>query len=82
MRQADDTANQIERSVIDLAGWRCSARRRSERLAVVTDVDGARFSCASSQWCGSTLVISPATTCVRLVSTDVPARQAKFERVA
>jgi exoribonuclease R len=88
MRRADDTANQIERSVIDLAEVALlSTQTQRTFAAVVTDVDdrGARI-----QLCKLPVVsrvdahhLEPGDDLrVRLVSTDVPARLAKFERVA
>jgi exoribonuclease R len=88
MRRADDTANQIERSVIDLAEVALlSAQTQRTFEAVVTDVDdrGARI-----QLCKLPVVsrvdahhVEPGSDLrVRLVSADIPARVAKFERVA
>jgi exoribonuclease R len=88
MRRADDTAGQIERAVIDLAEVALlSAQAQRTFEAVVTDVDdrGARI-----QLCQLPVVsrvdahrVGPGDDVrVRVVSTDIPARAAKFERVA
>lgn len=88
MRRADDTAGQIERGVIDLAEVALlSAQTQRTFEAVVTDVDerGARI-----QLCKLPVVsrvdahhVEPGDDLrVRLVSTDIPTRVAKFERVA
>jgi exoribonuclease R len=88
MRRADDAASQIERAVIDLAEVALlSTQKQRTFAAVVTDVDerGARM-----QLCELPVVarvdahhVEPGDDLrVRLVSTDIPARTAKFERVA
>jgi exoribonuclease R len=88
MRRADDTANQIERAVLDLAEVALlSAQTQRTFAAIVTDVDdrGARF-----QLCDLPVVarldaqhLAPGDDLrVRVVSTDIPSRAAKFERVA
>lgn len=88
MRHADDTANQIDRAVIDLAEVALvSSQTQRTFPAVVTDVDdrGARF-----QLCDLPVVarvdahhLSPGDDVrVRVVSTDIPGRTATFERVA
>ena len=88
MRHADDTANQIDRAVIDLAEVALvSSQTQRTFPAVVTDVDdrGARF-----QLCDLPIVarvdahhLSPGDDLrVRVVSTDIPGRTATFERVA
>lgn len=88
MRSADDTAGQIERAVIDLAEVALlSAQTERTFEAVVTDVDerGARI-----QLCKLPVVsrldahnVEPGDDLrVRVVSTDIPTRVAKFERVA
>ncbi|HVQ52048.1 MAG TPA: RNB domain-containing ribonuclease [Mycobacterium sp.] len=88
MKRADDTANQIERSVIDLAEVALLSTQTQRTFeAVVTDVDdrGARI-----QLCNLPVVsrvdahhVEPGVDLrVRLVSTDIPTRVAKFERVA
>jgi exoribonuclease R len=88
MERADDTASQIERAVIDLAEVALlSAQAQRTFGAVVTDVDdrGARI-----QLCDLPVVahldahhVSPGDDLrVRVVSTDIPGRAAKLERVA
>ncbi|MEP7046577.1 MAG: RNB domain-containing ribonuclease [Ilumatobacteraceae bacterium] len=88
MKRSDDTANQIERAVIDLAEVALlSAQTQRTFSAVVTDVDerGARI-----QMCDLPVVsrvdahnVAPGDDLrVRLVSADIPTRTAKFERVA
>ncbi len=88
MGRADDTANQIERAVIDLAEVALlSAQTQRTFTAVVTDVDdrGARI-----QLCDLPVVsrveahhVEPGDELrVRVVSTDVPGRAAELERVA
>lgn len=88
MDRADDMGNQIERAVIDLAeAALLSAQTQRTFSAVVTDLDerGARI-----QLCDLPVVsriaahnIAPGDDVrVRVVSTDIPARTAKFERVA
>jgi exoribonuclease R len=88
MRRADDTANQIERAVVELAEVALlSAQTQRTFAAIVTDVDdrGARF-----QLCDLPVVarldaqhLAPGDDLrVRVVSTDIPSRTAKFERVA
>ncbi|HEX3090890.1 MAG TPA: RNB domain-containing ribonuclease, partial [Ilumatobacteraceae bacterium] len=88
MRRADDTANQIERAVIDLAEVALLSTQTQRTLpAVVTDVDdrGARI-----QLCKLPIVsrvdahnVQPGDDIrVRLVSADIPSRVAKLERVA
>jgi len=88
MRRADDTAGQIERAVIDLAEVALlSAQTQHTLPAVVTDVDdrGARV-----QLCDLPVVsridanhVEPGDAIrVRIVSTDIPTRTAKLERVA
>lgn len=88
MKRADDTANQIDRAVIDVAEV-ALLKGQTQRTfaAVVTDVDdrGARF-----QMCDLPVVarvdaqhLSPGDDLrVRLLSADIPSRAAKFERVA
>ncbi len=88
MRRADDAANQIDRAVVDLAEVALlSAQTQRTFAAVVTDVDdrGARF-----QACDLPVVarvdaqhLAPGDDIrVRVASTDIPGRTAKFERVA
>ncbi|MBK5332229.1 MAG: RNB domain-containing ribonuclease [Ilumatobacteraceae bacterium] len=88
MKRSDDTANQIERATVDLAEVALlSAQTKRTFAAIVTDVDdrGARF-----QLCELPVVarvdahhLSPGDDLrVRVVSTDIPGRTAKFERVA
>jgi exoribonuclease R len=88
MKRADDTSNQIDKAVVDLAEVALlSAQTQRTLTAVVTDVDdrGARF-----QLCDLPVVarldarhLSPGDDLrVRVVSTDIPSRSAKFERVA
>jgi len=88
MRRADDTAGQIERAVIDLAEVALlSAQTQHTLTAVVTDVDdrGARI-----QLCDLPVMTRVAANHivpgdeirVRVVSTDIPTRTAKLERVA
>ena len=88
MKRADDTANQIDRAVIDLAEIALlSAQTKRTFPAVVTDVDdrGARF-----QMCDLPVVarieahhLAPGDDLrVRVVAADIPSRTAKFERVA
>ncbi len=88
MERADDAAGQIERAVIDLAEVALlSAQTQRTFTAVVTDVDarGARI-----QLCELPVVsrinahhVAPGDDVrVRVVSTDIPARTAKLERVA
>jgi exoribonuclease R len=88
MERADDMAGQIERAVIDLAEVALlSSQTQRTFTAVVTDVDdrGARI-----QLCDLPVVsrvdahhVAPGDDLrVRVVSTDVPGRAAKLERVA
>ncbi|MDP9464570.1 MAG: RNB domain-containing ribonuclease [Actinomycetota bacterium] len=88
MERADDTANQIEHAVIDLAEVALlSAQTQRSFSAVVTDVDdrGARI-----QLCELPVVarvdahhVEPGDDVrVRVVSTDIPGRTAQLERVA
>jgi exoribonuclease R len=88
MKAADDRANQIERAVIDLAETALlSGQTQKTFSAVVTDVDdrGARI-----QLCEMPVVsrvdarnVEPGDDVrVRVVSTDIPTRTAKLERVA
>jgi exoribonuclease R len=88
MERADDMANQIERAVIDLAEVALLSSQTQRTFgAVVTDVDdrGARI-----QLCDLPVVsrvnvhhVEPGDDVrVRVVSTDIPSRTAKFERVA
>jgi len=88
MERADDMANQIERAVIDLAEVALLSSQTQRTFgAVVTDVDdrGARI-----QLCDIPVVsrvnvhhVEPGDDVrVRVVSTDIPSRTAKFERVA
>ena len=88
MEQADDKASQIERAVIDLAETALlSGQVQRTFAAVVTDVDerGARI-----QLCDMPVVarvdahhVEPGDDLrVRVVSTDIPGRTAKLERVA
>jgi len=88
MRRADTTSGEIERAVIDLAEVALlSAQTQRTLPAVVTDVDdrGARI-----QLCDLPVVsrvaanhVAPGDELrVRVVSTDIPTRTAKLERVA
>ena len=88
MGRADDMAGQIERAVIDLAEVALlSSQTQRTFTAVVTDVDdrGARI-----QLCDLPVVsrvdahhVEPGDDLrVRVVSTDIPGRSAKLERVA
>ncbi len=88
MAHADDKAGQIERAVVDLAETALlSGQVQHTFAAVVTDVDerGARI-----QLCDVPVVsridvrnVEPGDDVrVRVVSTDIPARTAKLERVA
>ena len=88
MQHADDMAGQIERAVIDLAEVALlSAQPQRTFSAVVTDVDdrGARI-----QLCDLPVVsrlnvhhVGPGDDVrVRVVSTDIPNRTVKLERVA
>jgi exoribonuclease R len=88
MRRADEAGSQIERAVIDLAEVALlSGQTQRTFSAVVTDVDerGARI-----QLCDLPVVsrmpahnVEPGHDVrVRVVSTDIPARTAQFERVA
>jgi len=88
MRRADDTAGQIERAVVDLAEVALlSAQTQRTLTAVVIDVDdrGSRI-----QLCNLPVVtrlaanhVAPGDEIrVRVVSTDIPTRTAKLERVA
>ena len=88
MERADDAASQIERAVIDLAETALlSGQVQHTFPAVVTDVDdrGARI-----QLCDLPVVsridvhnVEPGDDVrVRVVSTDIPTRTAKLERVA
>jgi exoribonuclease R len=88
MQHAEDMASQIERAVIDLAEVALlSAQMQRTFTAVVTDVDdrGARI-----QLCDLPVVsrlsvhhVEPGDDVrVRVVSTDIPSRTAKLERVA
>ncbi|MGZ4767076.1 MAG: RNB domain-containing ribonuclease [Ilumatobacteraceae bacterium] len=88
MAHADDKAGQIERAVVDLAETALlSGQVQHTFPAVVTDVDdrGARI-----QLCDMPVVsridvrnVEPGDDVrVRVVSTDIPARTAKLERVA
>ena len=88
MERADDKASQIERAVIDLAETALlSGQVQKTFAAVVTDVDerGARI-----QLCDLPVVsrvdahrVEPGDDVrVRVVSTDIPNRTAKLERVA
>ena len=88
MERADDTANQIERAVIELAEVALlSAQTQRTFSAIVTDVDerGARI-----QFCDLPVVsrlsahnVAPGDDVrVRVVSTDIPARTVVLKRVA
>jgi exoribonuclease R len=88
MRRAEDNAGQIERAVIELAEVALlSAQKQRTFTAVVTDVDdrGARI-----QFCDLPVVsrveahnVGPDDEVrVRIVSTDIPTRTVKLERVA
>jgi exoribonuclease R len=88
MKLADDRAGQIERAVVDLAETALlSGQVQRTFAAVVTDVDerGARI-----QLCDLPVVsridahhVEPGDDVrVRVVSTDIPSREAKLERVA
>jgi exoribonuclease R len=88
MRRAEDNAGQIERAVIELAEVALlSAQKQRTFSAVVTDVDdrGARI-----QFCDLPVVsrvdahnVGPGDDVrVRIVSTDIPSRTVKLERVA
>jgi exoribonuclease R len=88
MRRADEAQTQIERAVIELAEVALLSGQKQRTFgAVVTDVDerGARI-----QLCELPVVsrmaahhVEPGDDVrVRVVSTDVPARTAQFERVA
>ena len=88
MQRADDNGRQIERAVIDLAETALlSAQAQRTFGAVVTDVDdrGARI-----QLCDLPVVsrvdghrLEPGDDLrVRVVSTDIPGRSVKLERVA
>jgi exoribonuclease R len=88
MRRAEEMENQIERAVIDLAEVALlSGQTQRTFSAIVTDVDdrGARI-----QLCDLPVVsriaahhVEPGLDIrVRVVSTDIPARTAKLERVA
>jgi exoribonuclease R len=88
MERADDTANQIERAIIELAEVALlSAQTQRSFSAIVTDVDerGARI-----QFCDLPVVsrlsahnVAPGDDVrVRVVSTDIPARTVVLERVA
>jgi exoribonuclease R len=88
MEQADDTASQIERAVIDLAEVALlSAQTQRTFSTVVTDVDdrGARI-----QFCDLPVVarvnthgVEPGDDLrVRVVSTDIVGRSVTLERVA
>ena len=88
MRRADETAGQIERAVIDLAEVALlSAQTQHTLTAVVTDVDDRG---AHVQLCDLPVVsrlaanhVAPGDEVrVRVVSTDIPTRTAKLERVA
>lgn len=88
MEHADDMGNQIERAVLDLAEVALLSSQSQRTFGVVvTDVDerGAHI-----QFCDLPVVsrvaannVEPgAEIRVRVVSTDIPARNAKLERVA
>jgi exoribonuclease R len=88
MKIADDRAGQIERAVVDLAETALlSGQGQRTFTAVVTDVDerGARI-----QLCDVPVMsridahrVEPGDDVrVRVVSTDIPRREAKLERVA
>ena len=88
MARADDTANQVERAIVELAEVALlSAQTQRTFGAVVTDVDerGARI-----QFCDLPVVsrlsahnVTPGDDVrVRVVSTDIPARTVVLERVA
>ncbi len=88
MRHADDMASQIERAVIDLAEVALlSAQTQRTFTAVVTDVDDRG---AHIQLCDLPVVsrisvhhVEPGDDVrVRVVSTDIPNRTVKLERVA
>jgi exoribonuclease R len=88
MKRADDTANQIERAVIDLAEVALlSSQPPRTFTAIVTDVDdrGARIQLRDLPVVSRLDVhnVSPGDDLrVRVVSTDIPTRTAKLERVA
>jgi len=88
MARGDDISGQIERAVVELAEVALlSGQTKRTFSAVVTDVDdrGARI-----QFCDLPVVsriaahnVAPGDDVrVRIVSTDIPARTAKLERVA
>jgi exoribonuclease R len=88
MERADDLAGQIERAVIELAEVALlSGQTRRSFRAVVTDVDdrGARIQFRDlpvvSRLAAHNVVPGEEVR-VRVVSTDIPARSAKLERVA
>jgi exoribonuclease R len=88
MQRADDTGRQIERAVIDLAeSALLSSQAQRTFSAVVTDVDDRG---AHIQLCDVPVVarvaghrLEPGDDLrVRVVSTDIPGRAVKLERVA
>jgi exoribonuclease R len=88
MKLADDMGNQIERAVIDLAEVALLSSQSQRTFgAVVTDVDDRG---AHIQLCDLPVVtrvnvhnVEPGDDIrVRVVSTDIPSRTAKLERVA
>jgi exoribonuclease R len=88
MEHADDMGNQIERAVIDLAEVALLSSQTQRTFgAVVTDVDDRG---AHVQLCDLPVVSRVAANHValgddirvRVVSTDIPTRTAKLERVA
>jgi exoribonuclease R len=88
MRRADDTSNQVERAVVDLAEVALlSAQTQRTFSAIVTDVDdrGARFQLRDLPVVArlDAQHLAPGDDLrVRVISTDIPSRTAKFERVA
>jgi exoribonuclease R len=88
MEHADDTASQIERAVIDLAETALlSAQTQRTFSAVVIDLDDRG---AHIQFCDLPVMsrihahgVGPGDDVrVRVISTDIPSRTAKLERVA
>jgi exoribonuclease R len=88
MRRADETSGQIERAVVDLGEVALlSAQTQRTLTAVVTDVDdrGSRIQLSNLPVVTRIAAnhVAPGDEIrVRVLSTDIPTRTAKLERVA